>query len=85
MKAALHAVTAPAQALPPYVAIPSSSFASGYGGSGYLANAQYELTFATPYPGAYSVSVRFANGAYTATAHSGDHVTMRADGTYSVQ
>jgi hypothetical protein len=55
------------------------------GGSGYLANAQYELTFATPYSGAYSISVRFADGTYTATAHRGDHVTMRADGTYSVQ
>jgi hypothetical protein len=55
------------------------------GGSGYLANTQYDLTFATPYPGAYAVSVRFANATYTTTAHIGDHVTLRADGTYSVQ
>mgnify|MGYP003946459637 CR=1 FL=1 len=55
------------------------------GGSGYLANNQYDLTFATPYAGAYTITVRFANGAYSATAHSGDHVTLRADGTYAVQ
>ena len=55
------------------------------GGSGYLANNQYDLTFATPYPGAYTISVRFAGGSFTATAHSGDHVTMRANGTYTVQ
>ena len=55
------------------------------GGSGYLANNQYDLTFATPYPGAYAITVRFANGSYTATAHAGDHVTMRANGTYLVQ
>jgi hypothetical protein len=55
------------------------------GGSGYLANSQYDLTFATPGPGAYTVSVRFANATYTATAHSGDHVTLRANGTYSIQ
>jgi len=55
------------------------------GGSGYLANTQYDLTFATPYPGAYTVSVRFADATYTTTAHIGDHVTLRADGTYSVQ
>ncbi len=55
------------------------------GGSGYLANNQYDLTFATPYAGAYSITVRFAGGSYSATAHSGDHVTMRANGTYTVQ
>ena len=55
------------------------------GGSGYLANNQYDLTFATPYPGAYAITVRFAAGSYTATVRSGDHVTMRANGTYVVQ
>ena len=55
------------------------------GGSGYLANSQYELTFATPYEGAYTVSVRSAGGTYTTTAHRGDHVTLRADGTYSIE
>ena len=55
------------------------------GGSGYLASAQYDLLFATPYPGAYSISARFANGAYTVLAHSGDHVTLRANGTFSIQ
>ena len=55
------------------------------GGSGYLANTQYDLTFATPYSGAYAISTRFANGAYALIAHSGDHVTLRADGTYTIQ
>jgi len=55
------------------------------GGSGYLSNSQYELTFATPYVGAYSIVVRFAEHAYSVIANSGDHVTLRANGTYSVQ
>ena len=54
-------------------------------GSGYMSNSPYDLTFATPYEGAYTVSVRFAGATYTMTAHRGDHVTLRADGTYSVQ
>jgi hypothetical protein len=53
------------------------------GGSGYMSNGPYDLTFATPYPGAYSISVRFANATYTATARSGEHVTMYANGTVS--
>ena len=55
------------------------------GGSGYMSNGPYDLTFATPYPGPYTVSVRFANASYVVTALSGSHVTMRANGTYSVQ
>jgi hypothetical protein len=55
------------------------------GGSGYMTNGPYDLAFATPYPGAYSVTVRFAGGTFTTKAHSGDHLTMRADGTYSVR
>jgi hypothetical protein len=55
------------------------------GGSGYMANSPYELTFATPYFGAYTISVRFADATYTAVARNGDHVTMYADGTFSVQ
>ncbi len=55
------------------------------GGSGYLASSQYDLTFATPYDGADVVSVRFAAGTYQTTAHVGDHVTLRSNGTYSVQ
>jgi len=43
------------------------------------------LTFATPYTGAYSIVVRFADHAYSVIANSGDHVTLRANGTYSVQ
>jgi len=55
------------------------------GGSGYLSNGPYDLTFAAPYPGAYTVSVRFANATYTTTARVGDHVTMYANGTFTVQ
>jgi hypothetical protein len=55
------------------------------GGSGYLSNGQYDLLFPTPYEGAYTISVRFAAGTWTVTAHRGDHVTLRANGTYSIQ
>ena len=51
------------------------------GGSGYMGNSPYELTFAAPYAGAYTVSARFADATYTAVAHTGDHVLMYADGT----
>jgi hypothetical protein len=54
-------------------------------GSGYMANGPYDLTFATPYFGAYTVSVRFAEATYTTVARSGDHVTLYANGTYSVE
>jgi hypothetical protein len=54
-------------------------------GSGYLSNGPYDLTFATPYFGAYTISVRFANATYTAVAHSGDHVAMYANGTVAVR
>ena len=55
------------------------------GGSGYMSNGPYDLTFATPYFGAYTVSVRFAGATYTAVARIGDHVTMSANGTYAIQ
>jgi hypothetical protein len=55
------------------------------GGSGYLANSQYDLTFATPYAGSYRITTRFAGASYTTTARSGQHVTLRANGTYAVQ
>ena len=55
------------------------------GGSGYMANGPYDLTFATPYFGAYTISVRFANATYTAVAHTGEHVTLYGNGTVSIQ
>jgi hypothetical protein len=55
------------------------------GGSGYLSNGPYDLTFATPYFGAYTISVRFSDATYTAVAHSGDHVTMYANGTVTIE
>jgi hypothetical protein len=54
-------------------------------GSGYMSNGPYDLTFAAPYFGAYTVSVRFADAIYTTIARSGDHVTMCANGTYAIQ
>ena len=55
------------------------------GGSGYMANGPYDLSFATPYPGSYTISVRFAGAAYTTTARAGDHVTLYANGTVTTQ
>ena len=55
------------------------------GGSGYMSNGPYDLTFATPYPGAYTISVRFAGATYTTTARSGEHVVMYANGTATRQ
>ncbi|MGH8042121.1 MAG: FG-GAP repeat domain-containing protein, partial [Rudaea sp.] len=54
-------------------------------GSGYMSNGPYDLTFATPYFGAYTVSVRFADATYTAVARRGDHLIMYANGTISHQ
>lgn len=54
-------------------------------GSGYMSNGPYDLTFSTPYFGAYTISVRFADATYTTIAHSGDHVAMYANGTYAIQ
>jgi len=54
-------------------------------GSGYMSNGPYDLTFAAPYFGAYTISVRFADATYTAVAHSGDHVMMYANGTVAVR
>jgi hypothetical protein len=54
-------------------------------GSGYMSNGPYDLTFAAPYFGAYTVSVRFADTTYTAIAGSGDHVMMYANGTFAIE
>jgi hypothetical protein len=54
-------------------------------GSGYMSNGPYDMTFATPYFGAYTFSVRLADATYTAVARSGDHVTIYANGTYAIQ
>jgi hypothetical protein len=54
-------------------------------GSGYMSNGPYDLTFATPYPGSYNISVRFADATYTTAARIGDHVTMYANGTVAIK
>jgi hypothetical protein len=53
------------------------------GGSGYMANSPYDLAFATPYPGEYTVTVRFAHATYTTTAHAGERLSLFADGSVS--
>jgi hypothetical protein len=49
-------------------------------GSGLQSQNQYDLIFGTPWPGDYDISVRFADGVVTATAISGDDLTIYADG-----
>jgi hypothetical protein len=49
-------------------------------GSGLQSQNEYDLIFGTPWPGDYDISVRFANGIVTATADSGDDLTIYADG-----
>lgn len=48
-------------------------------GSGYMSNGPYDLTFPTPYPGTYTVRVRFASGVHTTTVRAGTHVRMYAN------
>jgi len=50
------------------------------GGSAYLANAQYTLLFAAPYPGAYRVNVGLADRVIELYARAGDDVVVYADG-----
>jgi hypothetical protein len=54
------------------------------GGSGYMAQGGYDLIVATPWPGNYEVSVRFANGWVQTEAAVGDLVVIREDGTAAV-
>ena len=49
-------------------------------GSGLQSQNQYDLIFGTPWPGTYDISVRFADGVVTATAISGNDLTIYADG-----
>lgn len=49
-------------------------------GSGLQSQNQYDLIIGTPWPGVYDISVRFADGVVTATAESGDDLTIFADG-----
>lgn len=49
-------------------------------GSGLHSQNQYDLIIGTPWPGAYDISVEFAGGTVTATAESGDDLTIFVDG-----
>ena len=50
-------------------------------GSGLRAQNQYDLLFGTPWPGDYSLTVRFAGGDVTATLEPGDEKIIFEDGT----
>ena len=50
-------------------------------GSGLMAQNGYDLLVATPWPGDYEVSVRFATGWVRTTAKAGDALTIYASGT----
>jgi hypothetical protein len=50
-------------------------------GSGYMAQGDYDLLIAAPWPGSYDVAVFFAGGWFHTTAHAGDELTIYADRT----
>jgi hypothetical protein len=50
-------------------------------GSGLQAQNMYDLLVGAPWPGDYSVTVRFAGGDVTTTLQSGDAKIISADGT----
>ncbi len=50
------------------------------GGSGYMANTPYTLSFAAPYAGAYGYSIRFNNGVVTGLIHPGQSLDVRRNG-----
>jgi hypothetical protein len=49
-------------------------------GSGLLAQGDYDLLVAAPWPGNYEVWVRFSDGWFQTTARPGDELTIFADG-----
>ena len=51
------------------------------GGSGYMANTPYALSFAAPYAGAYGYSIRFDNGVVTGLIHPGQSLDVRRNGS----
>jgi hypothetical protein len=54
------------------------------GGSGFLAQGQYELLIGTPYTGQFDVTVRFATGLRTFVVSGGQRVRLFADGRQQV-
>ena len=50
------------------------------GGSGYSVQGEYALHFATPWPGDYEVTARYATGVVSTIARSGQAVTLYQDG-----
>jgi hypothetical protein len=50
------------------------------GGSGFLAQGQYELLIGTPYTGQFDVTVRFADAVRTFVVNAGQRVRLFADG-----
>ena len=54
------------------------------GGSGYLSNSEYGVTFPTPKAGKYWVSARFDNGVVGGWAGPGTIVKIYRNGTFVV-
>jgi hypothetical protein len=54
------------------------------GGSGFLAQSQYELLIGTPYSGEFDVTVRFADALRTFVVSAGQRVRLFADGRQQV-
>jgi hypothetical protein len=54
------------------------------GGSGFLAQHQYELLIGTPYEGQFDVTVRFADATRTFVVSAGQRVRLFADGRQQV-
>jgi hypothetical protein len=54
------------------------------GGSGFLAQGQYELLIGTPYTGQFDVTVRFADAVRTFVVTAGQRVRLFADGRQQI-
>jgi hypothetical protein len=54
------------------------------GGSGFLAQNQYELLIGTPYTGQFDVTVRFAGAVRTFVVTAGQRVRLFADGRHEI-
>jgi hypothetical protein len=50
-------------------------------GSGFQSQNMYDLLVGAPWPGNYTVTVRFAEGDVTATLAAGDEKIIAADGS----
>jgi uncharacterized protein (DUF2141 family) len=54
------------------------------GGSGYLSNNEYQVTFPTPYGGMYWISARYDSGIVGGWVNAGSNVKVYRDGRFIV-